>query len=164
MSSLLQPIHSNPKLKAQVLLIGDVGCVDKVGVACSHRSNHRAERRTLRRRLLHRLPFHGHLVEGHLHSITPRLAVEASGNELVAVGVNEIARHVFAQGRCRWSGQAEGVASCLPERNLCPTNHRPDLEAIARQESFGRQHAERIEVVVPFGLAAAPTSGLDLLH
>ena len=161
--SPFEPVDSDAKLEAEILLVRDVRRVDEIGVAHRHRLDHGAECRARAGGLLDRLPLHGHFVERHLGILLPRIPVEAASDELVAIRIDEVARDVLAQRRRRRTGQAKRHGTQLPKRDVRPANHRADFQAVAGQESLRGEHAERVEVVVAFCSVAASIRRLDLL-
>ena len=171
-----QPVHGNTQLETQILLVGDMGGVNQIGIAYRHGPQHvSAEHRALAMTVRsHRLLLGGDFVERHLGSaryasslgvLLAEVAVKAAGHEAMPVGVDEVAGNVLAQRSCRRARQAEVHGSGTPERNLRPADYRSDLESVTGEESFCGQHVEGVEVVVPLRLAPrAPAGTLETLH
>ena len=163
----LQPVHGDTQLETQVLLVGNVRRMNQIGVAYRHgpqnvSAQHRPLAVTAR---CHCLPLGGDFVERHLGVLLTEVAVKATGHEAVAVGIDEVAGNVLAQGGRGRPRQAEVHGPGTPERNLRPADHRSGLESVAGEEPLRGQHVERVEVVVPLGLASRPLSGaLEPLH
>ena len=82
----------------------------------------------------------------------------------MAVGMDEVAGDILADGGCRHARQAEVHGSGAPERDIGPANHRADFETVAGQKAFRCEYAECIEVVMAFGLAALSPHALDPFH
>ena len=83
--------------------------------------------------------------------------MKAPCHEAIAVGVDQIAGHVFAQGHAGWTRQRESHRSRAPERDLGCAEYGAHFEAVTRQEPFRGQHTEGVDIVVALGLTPAPT-------
>ena len=158
-----QAVDGDAKLKAQLLFVRDVRGVDEVRVAHRDGAQHvAAEQRAFAVGTgAHRLAFRGDFVVRHLRPLVAQLAVEAPRHEAVAVGVDEVAGHVFAQRHGRRARQAEGHGAGAPERNLRPADDGAHVQSVAGQEALRREHAEGVDVVVPFGAGATTAFALE---
>ncbi len=164
----LEPVDGNAKLKTEFFLVGNMRLVNEVHVADRNGLQHRGPERSRGHgqiRLLHGLALSGDFEDGHLRALLVDVTMESPGDEPIPVRVDEVPRHVLPQRDARRTRQAELHGPETPERNLRSAEHRPDFEAVAGQESFGGQHAERIHIVVALGFATGPARGaFEALH
>ena len=153
----LEAVDRDPHLEPQLFFVGDVRLVNEIDVADGDRLQHGGAKGaggapSVRR--LDGLALGRDLEDGHLRPLLVDVSMEAPGDEAVAVGVDQVARHVLAQRHARRPGQRELHRTRAPEWDLGGSEHGAHFEPVARQEAFGREHAEGVHVVVAFGFAA----------